>query len=197
MPMNDNSQPNRSKVCRNGSSYGYPGCFEYLRETGELDNTFVLFISDNAVEGLLLEAIPIVNGRVHDHIANNYDDSPGSMERKHFFSFGMVQTGCRQPPRWIVSRNPSSSRGGGKGSLDFEPSDFDSTETIDRRLTCNDYGSFPKDPCTRRGEAPGGFDERYFSWDPWLRITTDRIHPGGWWCIFPSLTTYESGRMMI
>jgi arylsulfatase A-like enzyme len=32
---------------------------EYLEETGELDNTFVVFMSDNGAEGALLEAIPL------------------------------------------------------------------------------------------------------------------------------------------
>lgn len=32
---------------------------EYLRETGELDNTFVLFMSDNGAEGASLEAAPV------------------------------------------------------------------------------------------------------------------------------------------
>jgi arylsulfatase A-like enzyme len=32
---------------------------EYLREAGELDNTFVLFMSDNGAEGASLEAAPV------------------------------------------------------------------------------------------------------------------------------------------
>jgi arylsulfatase A-like enzyme len=32
---------------------------DYLRESGELDNTFVLFMSDNGAEGAALEAIPV------------------------------------------------------------------------------------------------------------------------------------------
>lgn len=31
----------------------------YLEKTGELDNTFVMFISDNGAEGKLLEALPV------------------------------------------------------------------------------------------------------------------------------------------
>lgn len=34
----------------------------YLEETGELDNTFVVFMSDNGAEGQLLEALPILAG---------------------------------------------------------------------------------------------------------------------------------------
>lgn len=32
---------------------------DYLEETGELDNTFILFMSDNGAEGVALEAIPV------------------------------------------------------------------------------------------------------------------------------------------
>lgn len=36
---------------------------DYLESTGELDNTMVLFMSDNGAEGALLEAIPIMGGQ--------------------------------------------------------------------------------------------------------------------------------------
>lgn len=32
---------------------------EYLKETSELDNTFVLFMSDNGAEGASIEAAPV------------------------------------------------------------------------------------------------------------------------------------------
>lgn len=46
-----------------------------LKETGEFDNTFILFMSDNGAEGMLLEAIPIIRGGVFDHIQKYYDNS--------------------------------------------------------------------------------------------------------------------------
>lgn len=58
---------------------------EYLREKNELDNTFILFMSDNGAEGLLLEAIPIIKGHVHDHIAKYYDNSLENMGRKNSY----------------------------------------------------------------------------------------------------------------
>ncbi|RFU27469.1 hypothetical protein B7463_g8876, partial [Scytalidium lignicola] len=48
---------------------------DHLRSNGELDNTFVIFMSDNGAEGLLLEAVPIIRGDVFDHIAQHYDNS--------------------------------------------------------------------------------------------------------------------------
>lgn len=58
---------------------------QYLRNEGELDNTFVLFMSDNGAEGLLLEAIPIIKGDVHEHIANYYDNSLDNLGKKNSF----------------------------------------------------------------------------------------------------------------
>jgi arylsulfatase A-like enzyme len=48
---------------------------DYLRSTQELDNTLVLFMSDNGAEGLLLEAYPMVKGNIFEHIAKYYDNS--------------------------------------------------------------------------------------------------------------------------
>ena len=47
----------------------------YLRSTKELDDTFILFMSDNGAEGLLLEAIPVINENIFDHIKRYYDNS--------------------------------------------------------------------------------------------------------------------------
>lgn len=48
---------------------------EYLKATKELDNTFVLFMSDNGAEGLLMEAYPVIQGNIFEHIAKYYDNS--------------------------------------------------------------------------------------------------------------------------
>lgn len=45
-----------------------------LEASGELDNTFILFMSDNGAEGLLLEAIPMLNG----------ETSLGALIEKHY-----------------------------------------------------------------------------------------------------------------
>lgn len=47
----------------------------YLQQTGELDSTLILFMSDNGAEGLLLEAIPVINENIFDHIEKYYDNS--------------------------------------------------------------------------------------------------------------------------
>lgn len=49
--------------------------FTYLEETGELDNTFVFFSSDNGAEGALLEAMPLMGDHLQKIIARHYDNS--------------------------------------------------------------------------------------------------------------------------
>lgn len=41
---------------------------DYLRSTGELDNTFVLFMSDNGAEGAALEAVPVRTIRSRERV---------------------------------------------------------------------------------------------------------------------------------
>lgn len=55
---------------------------DHLRSTGELDNTFVLFMSDNGAEGLLLESIPIINENIFEHIEKYYNNSIDNVGRK-------------------------------------------------------------------------------------------------------------------
>ncbi|EKG15552.1 Sulfatase [Macrophomina phaseolina MS6] len=48
---------------------------DYLRETGELDNTFVCFLSDNGAEGAAYEAYPMVQGSMLQHLQKYYNNS--------------------------------------------------------------------------------------------------------------------------
>ncbi|NIE62541.1 arylsulfatase [Burkholderia sp. Ax-1719] len=48
---------------------------EHLKQTGEFDNTFVLFLSDNGAEGALLEALPIFGPDLQRFIRDYYDNS--------------------------------------------------------------------------------------------------------------------------
>lgn len=47
----------------------------YLEETGELDSTFVCFMSDNGAEGAAYEAYPIVQGNMIQHLQKYYNNS--------------------------------------------------------------------------------------------------------------------------
>jgi arylsulfatase len=48
---------------------------DYLEQTGELDNTFVCFMSDNGAEGAAYEAYPMVQGAMMQHLKQYYDNS--------------------------------------------------------------------------------------------------------------------------
>ena len=48
---------------------------DYLEDIGELDNTFVCFLSDNGAEGAAYEAYPIVQGSMMQHLKKYYNNS--------------------------------------------------------------------------------------------------------------------------
>lgn len=45
---------------------------EYLKTTGEMDHTFILFMSDNGAEGKALEALPILRGSPLNQVVRKY-----------------------------------------------------------------------------------------------------------------------------
>lgn len=47
----------------------------HLEDIGELDNTFVCFMSDNGAEGAAYESYPIVQGQMMSHLQKYYDNS--------------------------------------------------------------------------------------------------------------------------
>ncbi|KAF2725214.1 arylsulfatase [Polychaeton citri CBS 116435] len=47
----------------------------HLRSTNELDNTLILFMSDNGAEGLLMEAYPVISGNIFEHVEKYYNNS--------------------------------------------------------------------------------------------------------------------------
>ncbi|KAH6977567.1 arylsulfatase [Ilyonectria sp. MPI-CAGE-AT-0026] len=60
---------------------------QYLQNSGELDNTFVIFMSDNGAEGMLLEAVPVIEENVFDHIAKYYDNSLSNLGRYNSYTW--------------------------------------------------------------------------------------------------------------
>ncbi|KAI1329932.1 putative arylsulfatase [Xylariaceae sp. FL0255] len=48
---------------------------DYIESIGELDNTFVMFMSDNGAEGAAYEAYPLVKGPLLHHIRKYYNNS--------------------------------------------------------------------------------------------------------------------------
>ncbi|EXJ69786.1 uncharacterized protein A1O5_06857 [Cladophialophora psammophila CBS 110553] len=48
---------------------------DYLKKTGEYDNTFIVFMSDNGAEGAALEAVPVMGDNIKRAIHQYYDNS--------------------------------------------------------------------------------------------------------------------------
>lgn len=48
---------------------------DHLESKGELENTFILFMSDNGAEGMFMEALPLSNQRITGFINKYYDNS--------------------------------------------------------------------------------------------------------------------------
>ncbi|KAK2790502.1 hypothetical protein FQN52_005519 [Onygenales sp. PD_12] len=73
-----------------------------LRETDELDNTFVIFMSDNGAEGLLLEAVPIITENIFDHIKKYYDNSLENIGRGNSYVwYGPHWASAATAPSWL------------------------------------------------------------------------------------------------
>lgn len=73
---------------------------DYLEATGELDNTFVCFMSDNGAEGAAYEAYPIVQGSMIQHLKKYYNNSLENLGRgDSFIWYG---------PRWAQAATAPS-----------------------------------------------------------------------------------------
>jgi len=74
---------------------------DYLEETGELDNTFVCFMSDNGAEGAAYEAYPLVaEGGMLQHLQKYYDNSLENLGRGNSFIW--------YGPRWAQAATAPS-----------------------------------------------------------------------------------------
>jgi arylsulfatase A-like enzyme len=71
-----------------------------LRETGELEDTVVMFLSDNGAEGALLEAVPTFGPRFMEHITRHYDNSLDNIGRANSFVW--------YGPRWAQAATAPS-----------------------------------------------------------------------------------------
>src|SRR2546421_163622 len=72
----------------------------YLRSANELDDTFILFMSDNGAEGLLLEACPVITENIFDHIATYYDNNLDNIGRANSYVW--------YGPRWASAATAPS-----------------------------------------------------------------------------------------
>ncbi|KAJ0420219.1 alkaline-phosphatase-like protein [Aspergillus carlsbadensis] len=64
---------------------------EYLKKTGEYENTCILFMSDNGAAGATYEAVPLLGDKIMAHVHKYYDNSLENIGRGNSF----VWYGCR------------------------------------------------------------------------------------------------------
>jgi arylsulfatase A-like enzyme len=60
---------------------------DFLQRAGELEDTFVLFMSDNGAEGALLEALPVMGANIAEVIREHYDNSFDNIGRANSFTW--------------------------------------------------------------------------------------------------------------
>ncbi|KAF2083954.1 alkaline phosphatase-like protein [Saccharata proteae CBS 121410] len=58
---------------------------DYLKKTGQYDNTYIIFMSDNGAEGASIEARPILGTHVVKHLQKYYNNSLENIGRKDSF----------------------------------------------------------------------------------------------------------------
>jgi arylsulfatase A-like enzyme len=73
---------------------------DYLTETGELDNTVVIFLSDNGAEGAIVEAMPILGGLIAAEIEKSWDNSLDNLGAPNSFIW--------YGPRWAQAATAPS-----------------------------------------------------------------------------------------
>ncbi|CAL5869146.1 uncharacterized protein PFLUO_LOCUS3374 [Penicillium psychrofluorescens] len=73
---------------------------DYLESIDELDNTFIMFMSDNGAEGAAYEAYPLVKGPLLEHIRKYYDNS--------FDNIGAANSFVWYGPRWAQAATAPS-----------------------------------------------------------------------------------------
>jgi len=73
---------------------------EHLRAAGDLDDTVVVFLSDNGAEGALIEAVPVFGPYLMDFIATHYDNSLDNIGRPNSYVW--------YGPRWAQAATAPS-----------------------------------------------------------------------------------------
>ena len=106
----DEMTPEQQKLsCRAMEAYaGMVECLDhnigrvtdYLESIGELDNTYIMFFSDNGAEGAAYEAYPMVSGELMHHLGAYYNNSYENIgNRDSFVWYG---------PRWAQAATAPS-----------------------------------------------------------------------------------------
>ena len=157
----------------------------YLESTNELDDTFILFMSDNGAEGVLLEALPTMGGKesLSAIIDSLYDNSFDNLGRANSWAWYGPRWACASmaPSRgyktWIteggircpcIVRYPPLQAGGDAHTDSF-------TTVMDILPTMLDLAAVPRPKNIFRGREV--VPMRGSSWAPHLRdITGTSVH---------------------
>ncbi|KAJ3335486.1 hypothetical protein HDU93_005375 [Gonapodya sp. JEL0774] len=153
----------------------------FLESTAQLDNTFVLFMSDNGAEGALLEAIPLMGDRIKEIISKYYDNSFENIGRKNSYTWygprwaQAATAPSRMYKTWITEggiRTPALVRYPALARKDSITHEF--ATVMDVLPTVLELAGVPH-PGTefhgRKVHLPRGS-----SWAPFLQGRSDRIH---------------------
>jgi arylsulfatase len=73
---------------------------EHLRDAGDLDDTVIVFLSDNGAEGALIEAVPVFGPNLMAFIASHYDNSLENIGRPNSYVW--------YGPRWAQAATAPS-----------------------------------------------------------------------------------------
>jgi len=73
---------------------------KYLEEIGELDNTYIMFFSDNGAEGAAYEAYPMISGQLMEHLGKYYNNEISNIGNKDSFVW--------YGPRWAQAATAPS-----------------------------------------------------------------------------------------
>jgi arylsulfatase A-like enzyme len=73
---------------------------DYLESIGELDNTYIMFMSDNGAEGAAYEAYPMISGQLMEHLGKYYNNS--------YENIGNFDSFVWYGPRWAQAATAPS-----------------------------------------------------------------------------------------
>ncbi|KZT22809.1 putative arylsulfatase [Neolentinus lepideus HHB14362 ss-1] len=100
----------------------------HLKETGEYDNTYVIFMSDNGAEGASIEAAPVLGEKVLKHLEKYYNNSLDNIGRKDSYVwYGTRWAQAATAPSRLHKR--FSTEGGCRVPLVLKPASFDKIST--------------------------------------------------------------------
>ncbi|TFK48816.1 arylsulfatase [Heliocybe sulcata] len=100
----------------------------YLKEIGEYDNTYIIFMSDNGAEGASIEAQPVLGERVLKHLEKYYDNSLDNIGRKDSYVwYGTRWAQAATAPSRLHKR--FSTEGGCRVPLILKPAVSDKVST--------------------------------------------------------------------